>query len=84
MIREQFWRGNAELNDNQDENGAGDRLTEGADNPKSDDPRRCVVPRGRMPSGGRSGRAQHVILSCEKGSPACLADISPTARRGCI
>jgi hypothetical protein len=84
MIREQFWRGNAESTGNQDENGAGDRLTEGPDNPKSDDPRRCVVPRGRTPSGGRSGQAQHLILSRKKGSTACLADTSPTARRGCI
>jgi hypothetical protein len=58
MIREQFWRGNAERIDNQGENGAGDRLTEGPHHPKSDDPQRGVFPSEReRPSGGRSGRA---------------------------
>jgi hypothetical protein len=45
-IQELLQRGNAEASDNQDENGAGDSLTEGTHYPKSDYRRRRVFPKG--------------------------------------
>jgi hypothetical protein len=46
MIREQFWRGNAKSSVNQDENGAGDRLTEGPHT------RSQTIPGGGLSPGG--------------------------------
>jgi hypothetical protein len=65
------WQSRWEVGDNQDENGAGGRLTEGKGSPTEVRllPAKRVSPGRSTSCGGRSGRAQHLILEKDQRLP---------------